>query len=559
MNRFLLPALGIFLAVVQPVGAASRPCWVYFTDRGGIDIGKAVSAKATSRAEPKTRSRRARAMGAAAITDVTDLPVNPGHVAGVADITGNIRTVSRYFNAVTTELDERDEVRVRELPYVRDIEPVAVLTGHPMPRDGSIAPSAARTTALDYGQSYTQLEMVGVPKLHTRGYMGEGVFVAILDSGFSGLSHAAFDSVSISHRWDFVEHDDDIGDDDHGSDILSILAALDPGAMIGAAPYATYALARTEIVEQEIRAEEDYFVAGVEWADSLGADIITTSLGYNTFDDFSYTYADMDGMTGKTTIAADIAVNHGVVVVTSAGNEGNNSWHFITTPADGFNVIAVGSVGADRVVSSFSSRGPTYDGRVKPDFMALGENVVVAHAGTPDSYRRAEGTSVAAPAVSGAIALLLEVNPYWTPDVLADSLRFYSTPAGADTLYGYGFIDAFSTAGLPDEGTEVTAFRVYDPYPQPAVLGNVGDRVYFPMDVPARAKDLRFRIFTFDGTMVAKLDGTLARTGSLRERGDAPSWDGTNITGDAVAPGIYYYTVELAGYGVHRGKIAVLR
>ncbi len=551
-----------------PAVADTTPYWVFFTDRGAVNIARGVAAKAASPEEPKNTGRRARLLGRR-IFDERDLPVHPDYIAGVAGITGGVRTVTRYFNGVTVDADEAQVRRIEALPFVRSVEPVTRYRRSTPPRGDGAAPERhGKAAQLSYGASFFQLDAVGVPKLHTRGHMGEGIRIGVLDSGFDDLGHVAFDSLTVSHQWDFIQRDEDVRGDDHGTRVLSIMAALDRGDMIGAAPYATYMLARTEIINppdstEDYKVEEDYWVAAVEWADSLGADIIQSSLGYTDFvDGPDYTYSDLDGETAITSIAAGIAVEKGIVVVNSAGNEGNDPWYYISTPADGKGVIAVGSVRYDGnlqpVVSSFSSRGPTFDGRIKPDFVALGENVVVVGS-MQNTYTSGSGTSYAAPAVSGAAALLLQVHPDWTPAVLHDSLRVTATPVGADSLAGYGLINAFAASGLSDGGPAIASFRVYDPYPQPVQFAGSNTRIYFPLDVPAGGKRFAIRIFSFSGEEVKALEGVIPSPGSYRDRIGAPSWDGTNFTGDAVAPGIYFYTVQVDGYGAHKGKLAVMR
>jgi subtilisin family serine protease len=342
------------------------------------------------------------------------------------------------------------------------------------------------------------------------------------------------------------------------------MAANDPGFMIGTAPHASYALARTEIRAGESRVEEDNWVAAVEWADSLGADIINSSLGYFKFDDgFSYTYEDLDGMTAVTTIAANIASAKGIVVVNSAGNEGNAAWHYVTTPADGFEVIAVGAVDRSGIIATTSSRGPTADGRIKPEFVALGSNVLVIQPGSASSYQYQNGTSFASPAVAGAVALLLEVNPSWGPAEVREALMAHASRAGnpdtAGYAYGYGAIDALASSGIEVPEPPVAAFNAYNPYPQPVRFRSGADRIYFPVDVPEAGVVLTISIFSFGGDLVSRIEDTLPGSGELHDRGEAPSWDGTNFTGDDVAPGVYFYSIELAGYGAHQGKIAVIR
>ncbi len=569
MNRTVFtPFLFLLLFAAGTACAETAPCWVFFTDRGGMDVSRAVAAKIASPDEPKNQGRRARVMGDA-IFDERDVPVNPAYISAVTGIAGSVRTVSRYFNGVSADLDESAISKVKALPFVKDVRPVTRFTRSPEPATGPALPSGTRGKPADlsYGDSFDQLSTVGAIKLQGLGYFGDGVRIGILDSGFDNLNHPAFDSLRVAETWDFLDRNANVSGDDHGSKVLSIMAALDRGKMIGVAPHATYLLARTEIIgssdSDDSRVEEDYWVAGLEWADSLGADVVQSSLGYTTFSDGTgYTYSDLNGQTAITSIAADIAVAKGIVVVNSAGNEGDNSWYYVVTPADGKRVIAVGSVYLDNdlqpVVSGFSSRGPTPDNRKKPDFVALGENVVMANpAGS--GYTTGRGTSFSAPAVSGAAALLLQVHPEWNPAALYDSLRVTAIPAGADSLAGWGLIDAFAASGLSGTGPTVSAFQTYTPYPQPVRFASGGVRLYFPVDVPAAGKRITVRIYNFTGENVKTIEEVISAAGSYRDRIGAPNWDGTNFTGDSVAPGIYYYSVKLDGYGEHKGKIAVMR
>ncbi len=563
MRSHILPVL-MYFAVSCAARAEAAPCWIFFADRGPVNVAKAVAAKTASQSEPKNSSRRAR-VSAGALFDERDLPVDPGYVAAVAEIAGGVRTITRWFNGVSADLDDDAKARVERLPFVKSIRPVAEFRGRPEPERAE-TPVMRKPAELSYGSSYYQLNTVGIVKLHSRGYFGDGVRICILDSGFNNLGHPAFDSLNVSHKWDFVGRDGDPGGDGHGTEVLSVLAANDPGNMIGAAPHAEYLLARTEIInDPDVRAEEDYWVAGLEWADSLGADIVNSSVGYTDFaDGTKYSYSDLDGETAITTIAADIAVDKGMVVVVSAGNEADDPLsYYIVTPADGKRVIAVGSVRLNddltTSVSSFSSRGPTFDGRIKPDFMALGENVAVVNvAGSIYTFKN--GTSYSAPAVTGAAALLLQIHTGWSPAVLYDSLRVTAKPAGPDSLAGYGIIDAFAASGLSNGGSAVEGFTTYDPYPQPVVFGGkTAMRVYFPVDVPAGGKTLTISIRSFSGDPVRTIESPLPAAGSYRDRNGAPSWDGTNFSGDPVSPGVYFYTIRFPGAARRTGKIAVVR
>lgn len=557
MKRLSYAALIVFWGMCLPVLAYGDAYWVFFADRGDIDVHARIQAKRTSPDDPKNSGRRALILGPSRLFNEMDVTVYPPYVDDVAARVDRVRTISRWFNAVTVDTDPSSVDDLERLSFVSAVEPVASFRLTTRPEPPSLA-MPMRPEALSYGNSFDQIDMVGVRGLHDLGYFGEGVTVAILDSGFDSLDHAAFDSLRVDNYWDFIDRDDDITGDDHGTEVLAIMGGIDHGSLIGHAPHATYLLARTEDRDTELRVEEDYWIAGIEWADSLGADVVNSSLGYNEFDDgFSYSYSDMDGRTARTTIAADLAIDRGISVITSAGNEGDDEWYYITTPADGFGVIAVGSIDRDNFVSSFSSRGPTYDGRIKPDFVALGEQVWTIDASSSSSYHYVQGTSFAAPSVSGAITLLLEVHPGWSPATVADSLRAYATSVAADSLAGYGVIDTYASSGLKDEGSVSDGFVVYDPFPQPIEFTDAANRLYFPMDVPDNAL-LKITIYNFAGENVRSFGGDI-EAGSLRERGSAPSWDGTNHTGDDVSPGIYYYRIELAGHGTHMGKIAVMR
>lgn len=547
--------------------ADTKPYWIFFRDRGSLNIENAVAAKIASPEEPKNMSRRARILKSKSLFDEKDIEVNPEYIRAVSEISGGIRTITRFLNGVSVNLDSETLEKIEKLPFVQQIKPVSVFRKSPDPeQSGLMKPGVKEKNDgfkfSDYGDSFEQLNLIGIPQLHQLGYAGNGITVAILDSGFDGLQHTAFDSTQISHKWDFIEGDGDPAGDNHGTEVLSVIAALDRGNMIGTAPYATFILARTENVigNVEQRIEEDYWVAGIEWADSLGADIANSSLGYTIFDDGAgYTYNDLDGDTAVTTIAADAAAAKGMIVVVSAGNEGNKSWYYITTPADGDSVFAVGSVDLDRNVSSFSSRGPTFDGRIKPDFVTLGEQVHVVDTIRTDAYRYAFGTSYSAPSFSGAVALILEVNPTWDFGTLRSALIASAQRAAPDSLYGYGMIDAFSTSGLKPTEPSISEFRVYDPYPQPVIFNDTTRRIYFPVEIPVENRTLTIRIFNFSGENIQTLEAPISGMGSLRNPGDAPSWDGTNFSGENVAPGIYYYSIQLFGYERHTGKIMVMR
>lgn len=439
--------------------------WVYFTDKGidtragyrrGID-GLAY------RLTPRSLERR-KLRGRQGLFDFTDLPVSAEYVKEVESRCRKVRVVSRWLNAVSVEATRSEIENISELLFVRSIGKVVTYYRR-KPEEGQqgsiYRPQGRGRTKLGfdfgrYGRSYPQLSQIHVPELHRLGYNGEGVLVGMLDTGYKKdhpVFQKAFDDGRVLAEYDFIHGDFDTQNDtldvwtqhNHGTYIWSALGGEMDEELYGPAHKAFFILAKTEMVWQEIEAEEDLWVAGLEWEDSLGADVVTSSLGYNNW----YTYEDMDGNTAVTTVAADLAVSKGIVVVNSAGNERQNSWHYIIAPADGDSVIAAGAVDEAGNLASFSSAGPTYDGRIKPDVCARGVDTYCA---TPDdNYGYRGGTSLSAPLVAGVCALLLQIHPDWSPVVLRDSLWYTASRAeNPDTLYGYGIVNALKASRIPN-------------------------------------------------------------------------------------------------------------
>jgi subtilisin family serine protease len=360
---------------------------------------------------------------------------------------------------MSVEATAEQAAAIAGLPFVARVEPVR---RYGQRREPVQAPAAAaadadelrKLLALDYGTSVGQVEQIKVTRLHELRLDGRGVIVAVLDSGFDTLHHEAFATTSILATRDFVNGDADVsdtgdaGEGSHGTQTLSVLGGYRPGQLIGPAYAASFLLAKTENTQSETPVEEDNWAAAVEWAESLGADVVSSSLGYLEFDrPFpSYTPADMDGDTAISTRAADLAAARGVVVVTSAGNAGlapgSNS---LGAPADGHGVIAVGAVTSTGARAAFSSVGPTADGRIKPDVSAQGVAVKVARPDSTSGYATANGTSFSCPLVAGAAALLLQAKPDATADDIARALRgTASQGARPDNLLGHGIVDALA-------------------------------------------------------------------------------------------------------------------
>ncbi len=436
------------VAVRQARPSDRLAVWVYFTDKG------APGAAATPAVSPRAAARRARRGLPSATRDFDDRAVVPAYVARVSAAVSRVRHTSRWLNAMSVEATPAQIDAVSALPFVarvdivrrarRSDEPVVSL---PPERSGAGARDVADDAPLDYGASLDQVRQIRVNELHARGLHGEGVVVAVFDSGFPNLAHEAFASMSIAAERDFVRGLDTVREstDAHGTNTLSTLGGFAPGRLVGPAYAATFLLAVTEDVASETPIEEDHWAAAAEWAEALGADVISSSLGYAAFDQpyTSYTDRDLDGQTAVTTRAAALAAERGVVVVNSAGNEGFDAErHTLVAPADGVRVLTAGAVTRAGTRAAFSSVGPTADGRLKPDVVAMGVNVVVARQ-FEHVYGVASGTSFSCPLTSGVVALVLQAHPEYTVDQVLEVIRGTASQSAApDRLLGWGLIDA---------------------------------------------------------------------------------------------------------------------
>lgn len=399
--------------------------------------------------------------------DMKDLPVTPSYVEQIAGTGATVIYSLKWFNAVVVSTNDPAVLSaVAELPFVDHIDQVypkkpiqsgggsgtKQMYGIPPYTITTPLPIASNRSAgsIDYGQAYNQTHMISLDALHDLGYTGEGMMIAILDAGFFHVDQiAAFDSLWINNQVlgtrDFhIPGNNVFGDDmhSHGMSVLSTIGANLPGEIVGTAPHASFWLVRTEVGEYESLIEEYNWAGGAEFADSLGADVINSSLGYTTFDNpaYDHTYADMDGNTTPVTHAADLAASRGMIVVNSAGNSGGSPWQYIGAPADGDSVFSIGAVDSWGVYASFSSTGPTSDGRLKPDVTAQGEGTtVVASWG---GVVQGNGTSFSSPIIAGAMACLWQSAPQFTAQELRDAVRNTASQAtNPDNFYGYGIPD----------------------------------------------------------------------------------------------------------------------
>jgi subtilisin family serine protease len=544
--------------------AASGPVWVHFTDKG--IRSNAEHTRALDRAEASltldARDRRQVIAQGGPLVDYLDVPVLPEYVAQVARTGAVIRHPSRWLNAVSVTAGRDALDRIAALPFVARITPVARGTRRPLPTPESDA-DAARDAGghnLNYGESLEQLEEIQVANAHDLGYSGAGVIVCMLDTGYY-KDHEAFAAIRSSGRliaeYDFIDHDgntqNEVGEDpptqhNHGTYTWSALGGQKAGELYGPAYGARFALAKTEDVADEQPIEEDNWLAATEWADSLGARVLSSSLGYLDW----YTYEDMDGNTAVTTNAADIAASRNIVVCTAAGNEGTTDWFYIIAPADADSVLAVGASTSQNTVIPFSSHGPTSDGRTKPEVLARGVGTHCATTNSPTSYGNVSGTSLATPLVGGAAAMVIGAHPNWSAwRVRYALIRTADTFANPDNHRGYGRIKVLDAINF--------SFVGVDPVPAPEAMA----RLEFhpnPFAPPgtieierAMPGALRVGIYNTHGRLVRRLAAGPSPAGIVRL-----SWDGRDADHRLLPGGIYFLQAKGPGF-TRQAKLVLSR
>ncbi len=479
--RFPLPAMGALTALML-WGAAALPgqdkYWVYFRDKGTAALtprGPApdhvadapVTDPAVPDVGPRALRRRMKMLPAASLLQPEDLPVNAQYVGALAPRGAVVVTTSRWMNAVSAHIPDGALADVRSLPFVERVVPVAsVRRGPTVTR--TLGPSAggahAHAPVPDYGPSFAQLDAVHVVALHAAGITGRQIVVGLLDSGYRWREHRSLAGMRVLKEYDFVSGDantadgagDPPGQDSHGTLVLSVLGGYAPGQLIGPAFSSEYLLAKTEYVPTETQVEEDFWAAGIEWLEANGADVVNSSVGYDSWDDgsgYSWGNGDFDGGTSVVAKAAARAARLGVVLCVAMGNEGNGDGVTGTmlTPADVDTAISAGAASFDGLLSTASSTGPTSDGRTKPDITAPGVGVYSASTGGYDAYSYQSGTSLASPIAAGAAALLLSARPELTPVQVRDAIRasadtgrIRNTATFPNNFTGWGYLDALS-------------------------------------------------------------------------------------------------------------------
>ena len=377
--------------------------------------------------------------------DETDLPVSGKYVDELKATGARLVTTSKWNNTVVLEVSDTllmDEISKKS--FVTGVKKVWVSPDSIPPRNmkrKKEVKNKVEKTDCHYGNALRQIEIHGGDSLHTAGFAGKGMHVAVIDAGFYNADEIKFfRKMDLLGTRDFVNPNSDIyAENAHGLMVLSCMAANLPKVFVGTAPEASYWLLRSEDNDSEQPIEEDYWAAAIEFADSVGVDVVNTSLGYYEFDEGfpAYRYRDLDGHYSLMSHSASLAADKGIVVVCSAGNSGDDPWKKVTPPGDSENVLTVGAINKNLVNARFSSIGNSADGRIKPDVMAVGVNSVVT--GTDGSVSKGNGTSFASPIMCGIVTCFWQACPWLTAKEVIEAVRQVGDRVDyPDNIYGYG-------------------------------------------------------------------------------------------------------------------------
>ncbi len=557
-------ACWLFLGATGESLAQSQRYWITFRDRGEEQVLQQTRSFAhrlgiTDRA----LWRRAKVLPQNRLLDERDLPVADRYLQLLRAQGVRVRSTSRWFNAVSVEINPRQLESLHTLPWVASVQPVAVFKKQ-RPEISPIGPpfslqKRGGTAVPEYGTSFVQLNSINVVEVHAKGITGQGVIIGMIDDGFSEHRvHPALRNINVLAEYDFIQRDDNTmrapgeysGQGNHGAGTLSVVGGYEEGKLIGAAYGASFLLAKTEIDSVEIQVEEDLYIEGLEWLERNGADIISSSLGYIDW----YTYADLDGKTATTTNAARILARKGILLVTAMGNEGTyrdaqtRETGTMIAPADADSILSVGASFSDGEKAGFSSTGPTADGRVKPEVVAQGVSVYAMYG--EGGYTFANGTSFSTPLAAGVAALVLSAHPELTPMEVRARMISTARPIDApvpNNFTGTGMLDALEAVGfifstVPDE------FVLFHNYPNPF---NAGTTIVF--GAPG-VHPVELVVFNTLGQRIRTLFRGVSRPGENRI-----VWnDGLDDAGSTVATGLYLYRLTTPA-SVLSGKMLYLK
>ena len=475
LNLYLLLVLiSLSSASFAANDSANTKYWIIFTDKDGVkqsDVIKYNSAEyklGKEQLSERAITRRMKVLDKDKLIGFADLPLTKSYVENISKMKIDIIAKSRWFNGISAYLSPSQLEAVKKLNFVERIFAVKKLYKQGFESTSpvfikSYSESMYEQDSLDvynYGKSYNQMMLVNVPVVHNLGITGKDVLVASFDDGFEWKTHESLMGLNVLDEFDFINKDgntareknqkyeDSQSQGGHGTATLSSLGGFKEGKLIGPAFNADFILAKTEYVSSETPMEEDFWLEAAEWAEAYGADVITSSLVYKAFDkpyvDNSYNYSDYDGKTSIITIAGDLAAYYGIVVCNATGNYYQTDPPSLGSASDGDSVIGVGAVDIKGTITSFSSNGPTSDGRIKPDVVAPGATVYVARMGEGNNYDYSNGTSFSTPITAGVCALILSAHPELTAMQVRDALRnTANNNTSPNNVYGWGLINAY--------------------------------------------------------------------------------------------------------------------
>ncbi len=548
--------------------------WIEFTDKGN-NLSSKLSHPENYLTQ-KAIERRMKVKPLNALIDYTDIQLDENYLNELKAAGIEIKNKSKWFNRVSCYADRVQLEQIVNNNFVSRVDLVKTFKknywdselkkNHEIIQQDNNGNHNGILHVFNYGNSLEQMDLINAPIAQDSGYCGQGVLIASLDAGFDNLQHPAFDSLRARglRTYDFVNHDTNVanengqmGEGSHGTMTLSLVGGYKPGSLISPAFRAQFILAKTENTDSETPLEEDNWIAGAEWADSLGADIITSSLGYIAMDPGSirsYDWTWMNGDSCVVTIGADLAVDKGIIVCNSAGNEGFDPVHnTLGAPSDGDSVICVGSVNSDKKRSSFSSVGLTVDGRIKPDVVALGNGNVVASPGSGNTgYTSGSGTSFSCPMTAGVCAIILSANHNLTPMEVRQVLTQTADSSFApNRRRGWGLINCWEALKLGRTLTGISSnshlivngYSLSQNHPNPF---NPSTVISYSLKENSY---ITFKVYNILGKEVTTL---------VSERQNAGSYSFT-FNGSNLASGIYFYALYADGNLVSAKRMTLLK
>ena len=533
-------ALGLFVVLwvcssawgtqVAPDTLAGESYWVFFRDKAiqnDADYQQGLAAVRASYS-PAAIARRELRGSTSTPFGYSDLPVADAYLSAIEQSGASINYASSWLNAVSVKTDAAQLAAIASLPFVDHVQPVARYSVPSITGGTPVITSPAEAQTF-YGNADPQSVQIGIPAVHNLGITGAGVTIGVLDTGFI-RNHEAFNQpghvINVVGEHDFINNDGNTADSvpsasqiTHGTYILGVMGAYKPNTLVGAAYGASFLLAKTEVVPTETPIEETYWVAGLQWLEANGADVVTSSLGYIDW----YTQAQLNGHIAVTSVAAHTATLAGLPIVNAAGNQGhdaNPTTSSLISPADAELVITVGAVDSAGVLAGFSSSGPTADGRLKPEVLAQGVSTATVTPGSVSGYSYVNGTSLSTPLVASTIALMLDANPNLTVpqirQILFSTASRANNPDTAFYLEGYGIINAYQAV------LEAQELAVPEPATIWLALAGMIGLALLAKKYPSRSEVVSFSKRAAGVSPWRRLEASISGTSPRRRLGSSP-------------------------------------